>query len=140
MRPVRGQHGRFAPSQETSHILRYGGLQSVSCSGQVVVGATTEEADFDISTTPAARARFEGYWSQVFTSASSMREQRAGLRPKPKGGRPMIGPLADHSRVFVATGHYKNGILLGPISGQLIAEWIVDGRPSRPMEAFAVRG
>ena len=139
--PVRGQHGRFDnPQGATSHILRHGGLQSVPSSGQVVVGATTEESGFDASTTAGAADRFQGYWSQVFAPAAQILSQRAGLRPKPKGGRPMIGPLPNHPRVFVATGHYKNGILLGPISGQLIAEWIIDGRPSRPMEAFAVRG
>jgi glycine oxidase len=141
VRPVRGQHGRFDCStpHDTAHILRYDGLQSVPGSGQMLVGATTDETGFDASTTTAARLHFEGYWKQVFTQSAQLLQQRAGLRPKPRGGRPMIGPLPGHSRVLVATGHYKNGILLGPISGQLIAEWIVDGRPSRTMERFAVR-
>ena len=63
--------------------------------------------------------------------------QQAGLRPKPQGRRPLIGPLTDAPRVFVASGHYKNGVLLGPITGQIVARWIAEGTPERDMGRFA---
>ena len=140
VRPVRGQHGRFASAGAAAHVVRGGGLQSVAVSGAVIVGSTTEETGFDAATTAGAMDVFHGYWRQVFATPPQPQGQRAGLRPKPRGGRPMIGPLPGADRVFAATGHYKIGILLGPLTGRLIAEWIVDGRPSRPMDVFGVRG
>ena len=142
VRPVRGQHGRFSAGTDyTGHVVRHGLLQSIPAeTAQVIVGATTEESGFDATTTASAMEGFRDHWRHVFCTPPQSCELRAGLRPKPKGGRPMIGRLPGWERVFVATGHYKNGILLGPITGRLIAEWIVEGRPSRSMQAFAVRG
>ena len=48
----------------------------------------------------------------------------------------MIGPLTEHPRVFIATGHYKNGVLMGPLTGQVIARWILEGQPGRDMQPF----
>ena len=50
----------------------------------------------------------------------------------------MIGPIDDQERVFIASGHYKNGVILGPITGQVVADWIVDGRPPRDMLRFGI--
>ena len=69
-------------------------------------------------------------------SALPLVRQQAGLRPKPRGGRPLIGPLTDAPHVFVASGHYKNGVLLGPITGQIVARWIAEGTPGRDMSRF----
>jgi glycine oxidase len=137
VRPVRGQHSRFGPGAAVRHVLRHGGHQLVAAAGQVIVGATTEDVGFDTETTATAARLFEGAWRQLLEVQPEPVEQRAGLRPKPRGGRPLIGPLSAHPRILVATGHYKNGILLGPITGQVISEWIVEGRPSRDMAYFA---
>ena len=137
VRPVRGQHSRFGPGGAVRHVLRHGGQQVVPAAGSVVVGATTEEVGFDAATTAAAARRFEGAWHRLLEVQAEFVEQRAGLRPKPKGGRPLIGPLSAHPRIFVATGHYKNGILMGPITGQVISKWIVEGDPGRDMAYFA---
>ncbi len=137
VRPVRGQHRRFGGGRDVRHVLRHGGHHLVPAADQVVVGATVEEVGFAVETTAAAAHRFDAVWRQTLGLAPEPVEQRVGLRPKPRGGRPLIGPLSGHPRIFVATGHYKNGILLGPITGQVISEWIVEGRPSRDMDYFA---
>ena len=118
--------------------LRHRGHHLVPAAAQIIVGATAEEVGFEAETTPAAARCFERIFRHTLAMEPKPVEQRAGLRPKPRGGRPLIGPLSAHPRIFAATGHYKNGILLGPITGQLISEWIVEGRPSRDMSYFSV--
>lgn len=54
----------------------------------------------------------------------------AGLRPCLPDGLPAIGPLPRYPSIFVATGHAMMGLTLGPITGKLVAEWILDGKPS----------
>ncbi len=54
----------------------------------------------------------------------------AGLRPCLPDGLPAIGPLPRYPRIFVATGHAMMGLTLGPVTGKLVAEWILDGIPS----------
>ncbi|NKB70173.1 MAG: FAD-dependent oxidoreductase [Candidatus Latescibacteria bacterium] len=137
VRPVRGQHGRFAGGDELGHILRYDSHYLMPADGHIVVGATVEEVEFEVATTPQAAEHFAGLFGALLRLRPQLLEQRVGLRPKPKGGRPLIGPLADNPRVFVASGHYKNGVLLGPITGQLISQWIAEGQPGRDMADFA---
>jgi glycine oxidase len=60
----------------------------------------------------------------------------AGLRPGTPDGFPMIGPLPAHPSVIAATGHYRNGILLGPLTGRLVAAGILRGDWSGVAPAF----
>ncbi len=136
VRPIRGQHARFAGGDAARHILRHGGRHVVPDGAELIVGSTVEEVDFDAAVTGEAARTFDSVCGGVLDLKPELVEQRAGLRPKPKGGRPLIGPLSDHPRVFVATGHYKNGVLLGPVTGQVVSEWIAEGRPSRDMSPF----
>jgi D-amino-acid dehydrogenase len=53
-----------------------------------------------------------------------------GLRPCTADGLPVIGPDTRWRNLYIATGHAKMGLSLGPITGRLLAEWILDGRPS----------
>ena len=53
---------------------------------------------------------------------------RVGLRPASPDNLPIIGPLADAPRVCVATGHYRNGVLLAPLTAQVVADWVLEGR------------
>lgn len=137
VRPVRGQQARFAAGCSIRRVLRQGGHHLVPDGETVVVGATVEEVGFDDQPTPEAATVFSSRLERLLGVCLVPSEQRAGLRPKPKGARPLIGPLTDHPRVFVATGHYKNGILMGPATGELVAEWLVSGRPGRDLSYFA---
>lgn len=138
VRPVRGQHGCFAGGAELRHVLRWAGFHLVPSWDQIIAGATVEEVGFALETTAEAASRFEEFFCQVLDLPPVRRGVRAGLRPKPRGGRPLIGPLQSQPRIFVAAGHYKNGILLGPLTGQILGEWIGTGQPPRDMSAFAV--
>jgi D-amino-acid dehydrogenase len=63
--------------------------------------------------------------------ASSM-DDWVGLRPVTPDGLPVLGPAPDLEGLFVANGHAMLGLTLGPISGKLLADWIVEGSPPEP--------
>jgi glycine oxidase len=98
--------------------------------GTVLVGATVEEAGFDERATAAGvRDLLEAVcdvaphaWSAGFRGA------RVGLRPGTSDDLPIIGASAAVPNLFYATGHYRNGILLAPLTAALVADAILDGR------------
>jgi glycine oxidase len=64
-------------------------------------------------------------------------DQWAGLRPRAADGLPVLGPCAEIGGLFYATGHYRNGILLAPITGELIAEAIVNRNVAPSLNIFS---
>jgi glycine oxidase len=60
----------------------------------------------------------------------------AGLRPGSPDGLPVIGRLPGWENVYVATGHFRNGILLAPVTGKLIAQLIAGGETEVPLGPF----
>jgi D-amino-acid dehydrogenase len=65
-----------------------------------------------------------------------VRREWCGLRPCLPDGLPAVGPLRPYEGLFVATGHAMLGLTLGPITGKLIAECILDGSPSLDISAL----
>ena len=62
-----------------------------------------------------------------------------GLRPCLPDGYPAVGPVAAYSGLYIAAGHAMLGLTLGPITGQLMAEMVLDGKPSVEIGEFAVQ-
>jgi glycine oxidase len=60
-------------------------------------------------------------------------EARVGLRPGNADGLPLIGPSAGSDRVIYATGHYRNGILLAPLTARLVGDLVIDGVADRAL-------
>jgi glycine oxidase len=58
------------------------------------------------------------------------------LRPAAPDGLPLLGRVPGRPGLVIATGHFRNGILLAPITGKVIAELIADGKPSISLEPF----
>lgn len=135
VRPIRGQHRRFAGKGRLRHILRYEGHYLTPAWEQIIVGATVEEVGFVLENTAAVNP-FNDFFERLLDFSAEPLGERVGLRPKPKGGRPLIGPLKAYPQVFIATGHYKNGVLLGPITGQIISAWLTQGAAPRDMDYF----
>jgi len=138
VRPIRGQHIRCRGG-ELNHILRHRGCHAVPVGEEIAVGATVEDVGYDLGTTRPEAARLGAALETMLEGEVSIVGQRAGLRPKPRKGRPIIGPLPGHDRIMVATGHYKSGVLMGPITGQVVARWILAGTPSLDMNCFSVQ-
>ncbi len=64
--------------------------------------------------------------------------QTACLRPLSADGLPIIGEVPGRTGVYIATGHWKKGILLSPVTARIITELIVKGVTSIPAEPFAL--
>jgi glycine oxidase len=91
--------------------------------GRVVVGGTVEEKGFDTSVDAGAVHRLlEAAW-EVFPDVLELEfvQVIAGLRPATPDNRPLIG-RAETERLIHATGHYRNGILLAPLTAQRVVE------------------
>jgi glycine oxidase len=128
--PVRGQMialgGMSTPIRHAISGLH--GYLVPRANGLVFVGATVEDVGFRRHTTKAGVRAMRTLANTLVPQLASaqMHFEWAGLRPCTPDGMPIIGPIAD-SNVVAATGHYRNGILLGPITGRWIAAGIVDG-------------
>jgi glycine oxidase len=98
--------------------------------GTLLVGATVEEAGFDERTTVAGvRDLLEAVcdvvpraWTAGFIGA------RVGLRPATADDLPVIGPSDVMPNLMYATGHYRNGVLLAPLTASLVADAMLDNR------------
>jgi glycine oxidase len=106
--------------------------------GELVIGATNEAAGFDRNLTPAG---LEGLLREAQRLAPDVgrypiREMWSGLRPATSDGLPIIGRAAIDG-LFYATGHYRNGILLAPITAALLSGLIVGGSLPVSIDAFS---
>jgi D-amino-acid dehydrogenase len=97
---------------------------------RVAVGATVEDVGFsgDVTAGGVGEIMREALRVMPGLATATLAEVRVGLRPTSPDDSPLLGPLPGITNVFVATGHGANGLLLGPISGKLIAD-LVSGRP-----------
>jgi glycine oxidase len=117
-----------------------------------LIGATVEDAGFDLTTSPQALAHLRRLGADLVPgiadeTAAPMVEAWAGLRPASSDGLPLLGEIpSPHGRAFLATGHFRNGILLAPASALLMANLVLDQpvpvdlvpfRPSRFPDASA---
>jgi glycine oxidase len=138
VRPIRGQILQLAWTDRPLACI----LWSSRCytltwpDGTMLAGATVEDVGFDDRATVAGvRDLLEGLcdlvpgaWQARFTRV------RVGLRPQTPDGRPIIGPSARMPGLVYATGHYRNGVLLAPLTGELVARAVA----GEDDEAFAV--
>ena len=90
----------------------------------LLVGATSEDAGFDERPTAQGVASLLNAAAALvpLTAASEFRSVRVGLRPATRGGQPIIRAAAADPRVFYATGHFRNGVLLTPLTASLVAD------------------
>lgn len=120
------------------HIIDGFGVYLVPrADGKILIGATVEFVGYDNRITLGGiREMIEAGTTLMPTLAEkSFVQAWSGLRPYTKGV-PFLGKLPGFDNVIVASGHYKNGILLSPITGKLICELIMTGCPSVPLQPF----
>jgi glycine oxidase len=98
--------------------------------GALLVGATVEDAGFDERTTAAGVRDLLDAACEIAPAAwtASFVEARAGLRPACGDHLPIIGASHSLPNLMFATGHYRNGILLAPITAMLVADAMLDDR------------
>jgi glycine oxidase len=97
--------------------------------GSVVVGATLERAEFDKQVTARGLGWLLNSIPGLCPGLSDARFERAwaGLRPGTPDDQPIVGRLPGWDNVFVATGHYRNGITLAPATGSAVARLVTKG-------------
>ena len=90
------------------------------------MGATVEHAGFDERVTAAGVQQLLNAASEVLPGIADATfiEARVGLRPATPTGLPTIRRSAEHPSIIYATGHFRNGILLAPLTARLVAELI----------------
>ncbi|MEZ6056001.1 MAG: glycine oxidase ThiO [Planctomycetaceae bacterium] len=123
--PVRGQILLLKlPSRPFSSVIECGARYLVPRDdGLVLVGATEEWVGFDARTTPAG---VEGLLQFAMELVPSLKEAEfvrswAGLRPHAPGACPTIGAVSEYRNLHIATGHFRAGLHLSPITAQMIA-------------------
>jgi glycine oxidase len=113
------------------HVLRTPDVYIVPrSSGKILVGATVEDVGFDKTVNPSAIQQLLNSAAKYLPSLASapITHSWAGLRPGTPDDLPILGPT-DTAGVFVATGHFRNGILLAPVTAKIMAD-LVAGHPS----------
>ena len=141
VRPVRGQMLALGGMVTPIHTIVSGprGYLVPRANGLVFAGATVEEVGFRPRTTLRGLREVRRAAIEIVPQLAQAQAQFtwAGLRPGSADELPILGPLPGLENVIVASGHYRNGILLSPITGQLIAQAIIEGRPSEALAPFS---
>lgn len=146
VRPVKGQTLRLQLPEGSTlrHVVRATIKGSTVYvvpreNGEVVVGASSEEAGFDVR--PRAGAVYELLRDAQSVlpelSEAQLVEVSTGLRPGTADNAPLVGPC-DIDGLVLATGHYRNGILLTPVTGDAVATYLTTGVMPDELVAFSV--
>ena len=140
-RPVKGQMLAVASAQHdlVRHVIRAPEVYLVPRSnGRIVIGSTLEEAGFDKRTDADTIQRLHRAAIRLIPALKEARilEDWAGLRPGTPDDLPILG--ATNTRgYFVATGHFRDGILLTPVTAHVMAQVITGEKPDYEISAFS---
>jgi glycine oxidase len=105
--------------------------------GELVVGATQEEQDDQRVTAGAVHDLLHDAMSVLpFISELILAQTCAGLRPGTPDNGPLVGRLCDNSKIVMATGHYRNGILMSAATADAVVAELTGGEPDARWEPF----
>ncbi len=106
--------------------------------GRIIIGATVEDAGYDKRVDPAAIQRLHQCAANLVPEIGELRmnEAWAGLRPATADTLPVLGPWGLPGS-FIATAHFRNGILLAPITARVMAQLITGEKPECSISAFS---
>jgi len=138
VKPVRGQMLAVRTVPRAVHQVIYGRHMYVvpRPDGETIVGATVEDVGFRKEVTLEGLEELIQAGRRVAPGIMGQPVVRtwAGLRPGSPDGLPLVGPVNGLPGLLLAVGHYRNGILLGPMTGLLIKQLVVDRVPSPHLE------
>jgi len=105
---------------------------------RLVAGSTIENAGYEKRVTSGGIEKILGAVNELAPELANAEivETWCGLRPGTPDQLPILGP-AEMEGLVMATGHYRNGILLAPVTAKLITEWIVERRTFTDWERFS---
>jgi glycine oxidase len=141
VKPRKGQMLYVQPATNLlQHVLRTPEVYVVPRStGKILIGATVEDIGFDKSVEPDAIATLLRLAAKYIPdlAIAPITQSWAGLRPGTPDDLPILGPT-EIPGAFIAGGHFRNGILLAPITSRIMAE-LIENRPS-PLDITAFSG
>jgi glycine oxidase len=141
--PVKPIKGQMLLTEAEPGFLRHMILEGESylvprADGKILIGSTLEDAGFDKTVTLDAAGHLASRAARLVPALARLPLARswAGLRPSTPDRLPYIG-RAPAEGLVVATGHFRNGILLAPITAELVADLVAGRPPSIPLEPFS---
>ena len=140
-RPVKGQMLAVASAQHNllRHVIRAPEVYLVPRSdGRILIGSTQEEAGYDKRTDADTIHRLHQAAIRLVPALRQARilEAWAGLRPGTPDGLPILGPTSTPG-YFAATGHFRDGILLTPVTAHVMAQLITGAQPDYDIARFS---
>lgn len=141
LRPVRGQLLRYETAAGVVRAMvadHYGHYLVPRGHGRVLAGSTMEEAGFDRSITDEGRRLIEGHVARLLPAFRDQHplEHWADLRPISEDGLPILGPDPDLGGLFYAAGYGRNGILIAPLAGEVVADLVLTGESAIAWQGF----
>ena len=140
--PVRGQMIALEMTKTNlTHVVYSSrGYLIPRLSGIVIAGATTEKVGFDKSNTAGGISAIVEKAVEIVPQANALKinEMWSGLRPGSSDDWPILGADSEINGLVYATGHYRNGILLTPITAQAISELVLKGESDFDLKAFGI--
>ncbi len=145
-RPVKGQMVCVVPQAKVHtagplvrHVVRTSEVYIIPRSdGRILLGATVEEAGFDKRVDPETVRRLHHAAARVIPEIANMRihDAWAGLRPSSPDGLPILGATS-LAGYYAATGHFRDGIMLAPITALLMTQLLTGHTPDFDLQAFS---
>lgn len=107
-------------------------------SGELLIGSTVERVGFQRAVTADGISEMLRAAIDLVPSVADLPITRTwcGFRPWAPDNLPIIGPWPRAEGLFVATAHFRNGIMLAPITAKLMTQWILQDKPSMPVKSF----
>jgi glycine oxidase len=139
--PARGQMVALKGSTEINHVLHSSKCYLVPRrDGRILIGATVEYVGFEKAVTAGGISSLLDAAMELVPSLKDAQivETWSGLRPDTRDHLPVIGK-SGIDNLFLATGHFRNGVLLAPITASLMAEAIINSSEPDDLRTFGVR-
>jgi glycine oxidase len=141
IKPLRGQMISFYTAKRIFSKVIYSprGYIVPRADGRVLAGATVEDAGFDKSVNAEGIDFVREHALEIAPSLVNLEIQDtwAGLRPFAADGLPIVGAISEIENLLIATAHYRNGILLAPLTAKILAEKIAENKDSDYMDVFS---
>ena len=142
VRPVRGQLLHLGwPKSPPERVIWTDQCYLVPWTdGSVLIGATVEDVGFDERATVAGVQQLIEMTCGIIPTARKawFNGVRVGLRPGTPDDLPAIGPSERLPGLFYATGHFRNGVLLAPLTARIVADYLLDGKRDKALEATSL--
>jgi len=108
--------------------------------GQIILGATEEDGNYDARPTLAGMGQLIDAALELAPAIGNFTVEgiQTGLRPASPDRRPIVGWAPGLRGLMIATAHFRNGVLLGPLTGRLVADQIVNGSAAKQFAPFGL--